>query len=754
MENFNFQDFLDTLTEEQRSALLACKTEEELEQAIDDYDIDIPDEMLVEVAGGKGKLIPTLLAGIIVLSGAAATMGSVTASAAEDFEVVSVLQENDNSFQKYGAYIGEHTEEKDKIDNYFDSLDYDESTLFLSHMETDGLTKTSLVKNSDGTTYLVQKRRTTEHLTPSSFGVSNADVNVIYPGALLAVDENLVTGNPTPLVFNRNNIKIGIADANVRDNMSVTTTVDPTRFSGVYDGINEIKQRFRADTDFAAQTTAKIEKVESSEQIKAKMNFSQEMWGSLKISAESDYQTKQQAVVVDISQVFYTVNADLATSADLFADSVTVEDVKKQITSQTPAVMVSSVDYGKRIVAYIQTDDMNFDLKAAVEASGLGGKVSGDAEAEYHSKLSQCKVRVYVLGGSSSNSGKFITTNMDDLLKIASESTGYDGYVKPVSYTTRYAKSGRIATTNYYGDTWETDATVVRQATDLKISADPSLHMTDWNKGVIQIYGKRIKSIDKNGRIEAGAEELIDTITIDYAGKINANIPGDVLLESVKIKVDYEGKSNKAFASGSGNTYVPCVLDPSISNGQSRTTGISVRFCAVNGNIVHAFALTDASGKATAKIRFGSGKNQTYDDSISYCAHVQYEGWMKSVTSNYEEVKTAGTMGRSLRMEAIKIDLKNPDGTSAVKYRAYCQNHGWLDWKKSGEEAGLAGQQLRVEALQIKLDGDYAGLYNVEYRVYSQNKGWGEWKKNGETAGTTGESLRAEAFEVRLVPIL
>ena len=248
MENFNFQDFLDTLTEEQRSALLACKTEEELEQAIDDYDIDIPDEMLVEVAGGKGKLIPTLLAGIIVLSGAAATMGSVTASAAEDFEVVSVLQENDNSFQKYGAYIGEHTEEKDKIDNYFDSLDYDESTLFLSHMETDGLTKTSLVKNSDGTTYLVQKRRTTEHLTPSSFGVSNADVNVIYPGALLAVDENLVTGNPTPLVFNRNNIKIGIADANVRDNMSVTTTVDPTRSSGVYDGINEIKQRFKEDT--------------------------------------------------------------------------------------------------------------------------------------------------------------------------------------------------------------------------------------------------------------------------------------------------------------------------------------------------------------------------------------------------------------------------------------------------------------------------------------------------------------------------
>ena len=115
--------------------------------------------------------------------------------------------------------------------------------------------------------------------------------------------------------------------------------------------------------------------------------------------------------------------------------------------------MVSSVDYGKRIVACIQTDDMSFDLKAAVKASGLGGQVEGNAEAEYHSKLSKCKVNVFILGGSSEASGRFMTTNMDDLLKKASESTKYDGYVKPISYTTRYAKSGRIARTNYFGDT-------------------------------------------------------------------------------------------------------------------------------------------------------------------------------------------------------------------------------------------------------------------------------------------------------------
>ena len=67
MENMDFNAFLNTLTEEQKTAVLACRTEEELQQVIDDYDIEIPDELLVGVAGGKGFL-PVALATILLFA--------------------------------------------------------------------------------------------------------------------------------------------------------------------------------------------------------------------------------------------------------------------------------------------------------------------------------------------------------------------------------------------------------------------------------------------------------------------------------------------------------------------------------------------------------------------------------------------------------------------------------------------------------------------------------------------------------------
>ena len=137
---------------------------------------------------------------------------------------------------------------------------------------------------------------------------------------------------------------------------------------------------------------------------------------------------------------------------------------------------------------------------------------------------------------------------------------------------------------------------------------------------------------------------------------------------------------------------------------------------------------------------------------ISYRAHVQDIGWQSSVTSNGANATTAGTTGCSLRMEGIKIDLKNKDGSSAVQYRANVQDQGWQGWHNSGELAGTTGQSLRMEALEIKLTGDYAKSYDIVYRVHCQDIGWTGWVKNGQTAGTPNSGLRMEAVEIKLVP--
>ena len=124
---------------------------------------------------------------------------------------------------------------------------------------------------------------------------------------------------------------------------------------------------------------------------------------------------------------------------------------------------------------------------------------------------------------------------------------------------------------------------------------------------------------------------------------------------------------------------------------------------------------------------------------------------MAAVTSIDGDEATAGTEGESKRMEAFRVTLNNPDGTSAVTYRANVQDKGWLDWQNSGEIAGTEGQSLRVEALEIKLTGELAEKYDVVYRAHCEGIGWTDWVKNGETAGTQGQNKRVEAIQIKLV---
>ena len=102
-------------------------------------------------------------------------------------------------------------------------------------------------------------------------------------------------------------------------------------------------------------------------------------------------------------------------------------------------------------------------------------------------------------------------------------------------------------------------------------------------------------------------------------------------------------------------------------------------------------------------------------------------------------------------MEAFRVLLNNPDGTSAVTYRANVQGNEWLEWQNSGGIAGTEGQSLRVEALEIKLTGELAKKYDVVYRAHCEGIGWTDWVKNGETAGTQGQNKRVEAIQIKLV---
>lgn len=163
-----------------------------------------------------------------------------------------------------------------------------------------------------------------------------------------------------------------------------------------------------------------------------------------------------------------------------------------------------------------------------------------------------------------------------------------------------------------------------------------------------------------------------------------------------------------------------------------------------------------SSGNHTIKIVLYAGNtvlttiNSTFkidrDLHVSYRSHVQNIGWQGYVFDG----QTSGTSGKSYRVEALNISLKNAPSDAKILYRTHVQNIGWQSWKSNGEAAGTSGQSLRVEAIEIKLQN--MDDYTVEYQVHVQNVGWTGWYIDGETAGTVGRGLRVEAIRIRLVP--
>lgn len=95
--------------------------------------------------------------------------------------------------------------------------------------------------------------------------------------------------------------------------------------------------------------------------------------------------------------------------------------------------------------------------------------------------------------------------------------------------------------------------------------------------------------------------------------------------------------------------------------------------------------------------------------------------------------------------------MNNLPYKGSIQYRAHVQTDGWQQWVGEGELAGTEGRSLRMEALQINLSGDLAKYYDVEYRAHVENDGWQNWVKNGALAGTQGRGLRMEALQIRLV---
>ena len=132
---------------------------------------------------------------------------------------------------------------------------------------------------------------------------------------------------------------------------------------------------------------------------------------------------------------------------------------------------------------------------------------------------------------------------------------------------------------------------------------------------------------------------------------------------------------------------------------------------------------------------------------ITYSAHVSEIGWQGAV----KDGEIAGTTGRNLPLEALRVSLGEGAGDGSVEMRAHVSNIGWQEWSSSGM-AGTTGRALSVEAISLRLTGTASQTYDIWYRVHSAEFGWLGWTSNGKDAGSSGWARAVQAVEVRLLP--
>ena len=133
------------------------------------------------------------------------------------------------------------------------------------------------------------------------------------------------------------------------------------------------------------------------------------------------------------------------------------------------------------------------------------------------------------------------------------------------------------------------------------------------------------------------------------------------------------------------------------------------------------------------------------DMGLIYRAHVQKYGWLPYVRDG----QIAGTVGKSLRLEAVEVEL--PEGFTGDAW-ANVQGLGWLHYEglEHGKKVviGTIGQQKRLESLIFNIEGPKGAT--AHYQLHLERNGWLPAVPNHTAAGSQGLSLGAQAVRLWL----
>jgi thiol-activated cytolysin len=282
---------------------------------------------------------------------------------------------------------------------------------------------------------------------------------VVWPGALVRADQELVRGTPTPIQLRRAPMWLSVDLPGIGGN-GVFAVDDPSHgtvqaaIDRALDYWNENQYREGYVSKSRSKYVATV--VYSSEQLAAALGLS---YGAVRGSLAAQFRattTQERKVAMALfKQVFYTVSFDPPSRPGaVFHPAVTLDEVRAQVDKDVPAAFVSSVDYGRILLLRIESsaDTQQQELEATVRYMAATGKVS----AEHKKTLEKSQVTLITIGGNAEVNARAVdATRIEDLNAIIQGKNAL--YSKrnpgqPVAYTLRFLKDGRLARMGFSTD--------------------------------------------------------------------------------------------------------------------------------------------------------------------------------------------------------------------------------------------------------------------------------------------------------------
>lgn len=286
---------------------------------------------------------------------------------------------------------------------------------------------------------------------------------VIYPGALVIGDPDMLDGAPTPLQVDRAPVKLRIDLPGMGEHGNIT--VESPSNGTVQAKIDEALQwwnenAYQEGYVNPAFISYKTSTSYSSQQLSIDVGLNV-AWASGDIASQFSYEstTEKSVAMMAFKQGFYSVTMEAPQKpSDVFHPNLKVENIESQINSGAPPAFVQSVVYGRIIMFRMEASSTvtSTDLKLALEYTTGVTSLSGDTKTRIENVLKQTSTTVVTIGGNAAVASEAVAAQtFGDLQKIIKGDNAV--YSKsnpgvPISYTIWYLKDNKLAKMGYTTD--------------------------------------------------------------------------------------------------------------------------------------------------------------------------------------------------------------------------------------------------------------------------------------------------------------